>query len=35
MGYSSYSLVNSYQGETLLSGFDWFNGPDPSNGYVA
>lgn len=31
----SYSLATSYSGEALLSGFDWFNGDDLSNGYVS
>ncbi|PNY28772.1 endo-1,3(4)-beta-glucanase [Tolypocladium capitatum] len=31
----AYSLVTSYAGESLLSGFNWFDGRDPSNGYVA
>lgn len=31
----SYSLATSYTGESLLSGFNWFDGRDPSNGYVA
>jgi hypothetical protein len=30
----SYSLVTSYAGESLLSGFNWFNGEDPSHGTV-
>ena len=31
----AYSLATSYVGESLLSGFKWFDGHDPSNGYVA
>ncbi|KAG9258854.1 family 16 glycoside hydrolase, partial [Emericellopsis atlantica] len=31
----AYTLATSYVGESLLSGFNWFNGTDPSNGYVA
>lgn len=31
----SYSLQTSYMGESLLSGFDWFNGEDLSNGFVS
>ncbi|PHH75792.1 hypothetical protein CDD82_4280 [Ophiocordyceps australis] len=31
----SYSLSHSYIGESLLSGFNWFDGADPSNGFVA
>lgn len=31
----SYSLTTSYMGESLLSGFDWFNGDDLSNGFVS
>lgn len=31
----AYELVNSYAGESLLSGFNWINYPDPSNGFVA
>lgn len=31
----AYSLATSYAGESLLSGFDWFNGEDPSHGYVS
>jgi hypothetical protein len=31
----AYSLSTSYVGEALLSGFDWFNGTDLSNGFVS
>ncbi|PHH65866.1 hypothetical protein CDD81_1235 [Ophiocordyceps australis] len=31
----SYSLSHSYIGESLLSGFNWFDGADPSNGFAA
>jgi hypothetical protein len=31
----SYALQTSYMGESLLSGFDWFNGKDLSNGFVS
>ena len=31
----AYSLANSYFGESLLSGFNWFDGADLSNGYVS
>ncbi|OBS19299.1 hypothetical protein FPOA_11023 [Fusarium poae] len=30
----AYSLVTSFIGESLLSGFEWFNGTDLSNGFV-
>ncbi|CAG7560202.1 unnamed protein product [Fusarium equiseti] len=30
----AYSLTTSFIGESLLSGFDWFNGTDLSNGFV-
>ncbi|TQS32179.1 hypothetical protein Golomagni_07512, partial [Golovinomyces magnicellulatus] len=30
----AYALANSYMGESLLSGFNWFDGADPSNGFV-
>jgi hypothetical protein len=31
----AYSLSTSFFGESLLSGFNWHNGADPSNGYVS
>lgn len=31
----SYSLATSYVGESLLSGFNWFDGTDLSNGFVS
>ncbi|KAK0391161.1 hypothetical protein NLU13_0662 [Sarocladium strictum] len=31
----SYALQTSYMGESLLSGFNWFNGKDLSNGFVS
>ncbi|VUC25349.1 unnamed protein product [Clonostachys rosea] len=31
----AYSLSTSFIGESLLSGFNWFNGADLSNGYVS
>ncbi|CAG9997530.1 unnamed protein product [Clonostachys byssicola] len=31
----AYSLSTSFFGESLLSGFNWFNGADLSNGYVS
>ncbi|ODA76355.1 hypothetical protein RJ55_08201 [Drechmeria coniospora] len=31
----AYSLVTSYVGESLLSGFNWIDYPDPSHGYVS
>lgn len=31
----AYSLSTSYAGDSLLNGFDWVNGTDLSNGYVA
>ncbi|KEY74214.1 hypothetical protein S7711_00370 [Stachybotrys chartarum IBT 7711] len=31
----SFSLVTSYVGESLLSGFDWFDGTDLSHGFVS
>ncbi|KAK5998635.1 putative endo-1,3(4)-beta-glucanase [Cladobotryum mycophilum] len=31
----AYSLINSYAGEGLLSGFNWYNGVDPTFGFVA
>ncbi|POR36233.1 Putative endo-1,3(4)-beta-glucanase, partial [Tolypocladium paradoxum] len=31
----AYALATSYAGASLLSGFNWFDGRDPSNGYVA
>ncbi|PTB70742.1 glycoside hydrolase family 16 protein, partial [Trichoderma citrinoviride] len=31
----SYHLTTSYAGEALLSGFNWFNGLDPSHGFVS
>ncbi|KOS17552.1 putative glycosidase [Escovopsis weberi] len=30
-----YSLATSYMGETLLSGFNWFDGSDPNHGFVS
>ncbi|KAF5000967.1 hypothetical protein FGRMN_1337 [Fusarium graminum] len=30
----AYSLATSFMGDSLLSGFQWFNGADPSNGFV-
>ncbi|KAF4342217.1 mixed-linked glucanase precursor MLG1 [Fusarium beomiforme] len=30
----AYSLTTSFLGESLISGFEWFNGRDLSNGYV-
>ncbi|KAF4972681.1 hypothetical protein FSARC_830 [Fusarium sarcochroum] len=30
----AYSLATSYMGDSLISGFNWYNGPDPSNGFV-
>ncbi|RGP59696.1 hypothetical protein FSPOR_11133 [Fusarium sporotrichioides] len=30
----AYSLATSFIGESLLSGFEWFNGTDLSNGFV-
>ncbi|OAR02629.1 hypothetical protein LLEC1_08087, partial [Akanthomyces lecanii] len=30
----AYSLVNSYAGDALISGFNWIDTPDPSNGFV-
>ncbi|KAG8425149.1 hypothetical protein J3458_001881 [Metarhizium acridum] len=32
---ASYALATSYAGESLLSGFNWFDGADPSHGYVS
>ncbi|KHN94185.1 Glycosyl hydrolase family 16 protein [Metarhizium album ARSEF 1941] len=32
---ASYALTTSYIGESLLSGFNWLDGPDPSHGYVS
>ncbi|KAK1256198.1 hypothetical protein MKX07_008457 [Trichoderma sp. CBMAI-0711] len=31
----AYHLTTSYAGEALLSGFNWFNGLDPSHGFVS
>lgn len=31
----SYTLCNSYVGESLLSGFNWISYEDPSNGFVS
>ncbi|KAF4126622.1 WSC domain [Geosmithia morbida] len=31
----AYSLSTSYVGESLLSGFNWFDRADPSNGFVS
>ncbi|KAL6881205.1 hypothetical protein J3F83DRAFT_721429 [Trichoderma novae-zelandiae] len=31
----AYLLTTSYAGESLLSGFNWFNGVDPSHGFVS
>jgi hypothetical protein len=31
----AYHLTTSYAGEALLSGFNWFNGVDPSHGFVS
>ena len=31
----AYSLATSYAGEALLSGFNFFDGADPTNGFVA
>ncbi|KAG6086238.1 hypothetical protein E4U15_000796 [Claviceps sp. LM218 group G6] len=31
----AYALATSYAGEALLSGFNWFDAPDPSHGFVA
>lgn len=31
----SYSLCTSFIGESLISGFNWINYPDPSNGFVS
>lgn len=31
----AYSLATSYVGESLLSGFNWHNGIDLSNGFVS
>jgi hypothetical protein len=30
----AYSLATSYVGDAFLTGFNWFNGVDPSNGFV-
>lgn len=30
----AYSLAHSYVGDSFVSDFNWFNGADPSNGYV-
>ena len=30
----AYALANSYAGDSLLSGFNWVNTPDLSNGFV-
>jgi hypothetical protein len=32
---ADYALAFPYAGETLLSGFRWFDGSDPSHGYVS
>ncbi|KAB5518842.1 hypothetical protein GE09DRAFT_1155531 [Coniochaeta sp. 2T2.1] len=32
---ASYSLATSYFGDALISGFNWFNGTDPTGGFVA
>ncbi|KID92149.1 Concanavalin A-like lectin/glucanase [Metarhizium guizhouense ARSEF 977] len=32
---ASYALAASYAGESLLSGFNWFHGADPTHGYVS
>ncbi|KAF5123569.1 putative endo-1,3(4)-beta-glucanase [Metarhizium anisopliae] len=32
---ASYALATSYAGESLLSGFNWFHGADPTHGYVS
>ncbi|KAG5929228.1 hypothetical protein E4U53_002488, partial [Claviceps sorghi] len=31
----AYALATSYAGEALLSGFNWIDRPDPSNGFVS
>ncbi|RFU77843.1 glycoside hydrolase family 16 [Trichoderma arundinaceum] len=31
----AYNLTTSYAGEALLSGFNWFDGIDPSHGFVS
>lgn len=31
----AYSLSTSYAGDSLISGFNWFNGNDPSKGFVS
>lgn len=31
----AYSLANSFAGESLLSGFNWFDGHDPTRGFVS
>ncbi|KAG5967750.1 hypothetical protein E4U58_002121 [Claviceps cyperi] len=31
----AYTLATSYTGEALLSGFNWFDAPDPSHGFVS
>ncbi|UNI21581.1 hypothetical protein JDV02_007557 [Purpureocillium takamizusanense] len=31
----AYALSNSFVGESLLSSFNWFDGKDPSNGFVS
>lgn len=31
----AYALATSYVGEALLSGFNWFDGADPSHGFVS
>ncbi|KAG6068455.1 hypothetical protein E4U32_000608 [Claviceps aff. humidiphila group G2b] len=31
----AYALATSYAGEALLSGFNWFDAPDPSHGFVS
>ena len=32
---SFYSFLTSYTGQSLINGFDWFNGTDLSHGFVA
>lgn len=31
---AAYSLATSYVGDAFVTGFNWFNGTDPSNGFV-
>lgn len=33
-GATSYTLGDTYSGSTFLDGFDFFNGADPTNGFV-